>query len=80
MIIETILFALTLLLVGFGMFIGFVIGREYGRRQANDEQLRGAGPRRRLALRAVHDSPAAGSQRPGNSATLRVVEPGTTLA
>lgn len=79
MIIETILFALTLMLVGFGMFIGYVVGRERGRRQANDE-MRGAGPRSRLALRAVHDTPAASSQRSGNSASLRIVEPGTTLA
>jgi hypothetical protein len=80
MIIETILFALTLMLIGFGMFIGFVVGREYGRRQVHDEQRRGSGPRRRLALRTVHEAPAAGSQRPRNPAALRVVEPGTTLA
>jgi hypothetical protein len=79
MIIETILFALTLMLIGFGMFIGFVVGREVGRRQANDEQTRGSGPRR-LALRAVHEAPADGSQRPRNPALLRVVGPGTTLA
>ncbi len=80
MIIETILFALTLMLIGFGMFIGFVVGREHGRRQARDELNRGSGPRGRLALRAVHEADAADSQPPRNPATLRRIESGTALA